>query len=340
MDLRSFRTPALISALRELVRIAVALEVAKPDQAEWRTVGVTLAPKVRRILEGGRDVFSRFLEIFDEGAEGEADGVEALFRAKVADQCFVARLELSHWIESFREIDEVEDPWMLIARCNQGLGTFIKAATALEEVVCRHDGTDPELGALSDTELCINLRRAYTRFRQAIGQDGEPLTGDLARRVQEAVDAIARLLGGALLTAIRISDRCQLMNMHERAHNWLLAGQLADPKEGQHIWQDMLALSELMMQVNRRQELVEHDRELVGELLVRLSATEPEALPAVTWHSELSRLFGRAPDLDAIIDEPATTDTGTLFAILSRIGEELVERPDDERDSTGSNALL
>ena len=66
-------------------------------------------------------------------------------------------------------------------------------------------------------------------------EDG--VTGFLAGTDEALTDAIHRLLAGRIRTSIRISDRCQLMNMQKRAHEWLLAGQLADHKDGMHVWQ-------------------------------------------------------------------------------------------------------
>jgi len=331
------RTPALLGALRELVRFAVALEVSDPESGQVEDVDADLVPRVRRILDGAEGLFGRFLEIYD-GDTGysarveSAGGSREALRGRVADQSFIARMELNHWRASL-DMPAGSESWVLIGRCNQALGAFIKAAIALEAIASEIVGQKCLLSHLQSAERSIELRRAFHAFRAAIAAGGTPEEHNLRERIEQASDAISVLLHTQTRERIRLSDRAQLIKLDKRTRDWLSLEGGAEFSVGLHIWQDMLALSELMMQINRREELMEHDARLIGELLARFDEQLPEN-PVRAWRVELKTLIGRDLELDQLIEDGGEGETAQhLRAILTRVHRELTGQPGDPPES-------
>ncbi|HEX7807821.1 MAG TPA: hypothetical protein VF608_03835, partial [Thermoanaerobaculia bacterium] len=116
---------------------------------------------------------------------------------------------------------------------------------------------------------------------------------------------------------IRISDRRQLRKLQQRARAWLAS----DPQtesEGEHLWQELMAVTSLLMQINGRSELVEHDRRVLQEVCaeLRFRNASPESL----WPG-LASLRGLDLSLDRLLDGRRTTEAQAWQEVVCRLAD-------------------
>ncbi len=327
-----FRTPALLGALRDLVSIAIALEIGDPEARDGESVKQDLLPRVKRILDCVIGLLGQFLLAY-EGASPQSPSQEAPEGSDearirlVADHCFISKMEMSHWRTNLDNLDSSAYSNLIIGNCNQALGAFVKAAIALESRACEVVAQPCQLGGLNSASASAELRRAFQAFHVAVSRGGDPAKGELRNRLEVAGDAVAVLLHSGIRTRIRLSDRCQLMLLETRLKEWIELGETADPSDGLHIWQNMNALAAMMMQINRREELVTHDLAILEELVRRFAETTVPGHAPLAWSVELKPLLGRDEELDRIIENPRSTSAETFEKLLMRLVEDLRGRP-------------
>ena len=119
----------------------------------------------------------------------------------------------------------------------------------------------------------------------------------------------------------------QLRRLLRRILEWL--GSECDPLEGRHLWQDLMGFTELLSHISLREEVVDHDRRLIGQTFTYLfppvgkkqAELDPELL------AELEALLGLDDELDALIFEqrirPLEPWREPLQRLRSRLGLQL-----------------
>lgn len=324
----TLQLPALVSALRELVKLAYALEGSPPSPEECDVEGNSRVVRARRILQASAEVLSKLLAHFDAEAETEteerAEQYGPFAARSVADHCFVAHMELAHVAAGLELTGDRGNTWDVVAQCNHALGVFIKAGVSIEQVVCRRAGERAELDTFTDACQAVALRAAFVQLGQAVTRDRAPEPEELEDRLRAAGAAIEDLFASDAGPSIRLSDRRQLLKLQKRTSEWLeKAGREAT--DGMHLWQDIHGLCELLMQINHREELLEHDTRLVGRVLEDLTDPEHPADP-VELIDRLYPLKGRDADLDGFIDSKSVSATGALRKVLTRLKKELQPR--------------
>lgn len=334
----TLQLPALVSALRELVKLAYALEGSHPSPDECAVEGRDRVVRARRILQAGADVLSKILAHFDAEAEVEtAERAEEYgpFAARsVADHCFVAHMELAHVAAGLELTGDQANTWDIVAQCNHALGVFIKAGVSIEQIVCRRAGERAELDTFTDACQAVALRAAFVHLRQAVSKDHAPGPEELEPRLHAAKAAIDDLFASDAGPSIRLSDRRQLLKLQKRTLEWLERPE-REAADGMHLWQDIQGLCELLMQINHREELLEHDARLVGRILEDLTDPEHPADP-VELIDRLYALKGRDAELDGFIDSKSVSATGKLRKVLTRLKKEL--KPVDSSAPSGAMA--
>jgi hypothetical protein len=122
-------------------------------------------------------------------------------------------------------------------------------------------------------------------------------------------------MGRDVYVHLRISDRVQIRSLQERLIAWFLTP-AQDLPAGVRLWQDISGFARLLLDVNKRQELVEHDRQARKEIHLRLAGGGEITLEARRF---LDSLFGMDEELDIQLLGDLPLDARSLEAPLRRL---------------------
>lgn len=188
----------------------------------------------------------------------------------------------------------------ILGECDSALRRAKKGLVAIEAALAVLDGHPPTLTLASEVDESLRVRAAYMRFRRRIQeierQRGEP--GQTLYVTMRAVGtAIAVLSGREEYSLARVADRLQIRELQRRILAWLHPDQRHDELAGQRLWQDVVSFTEMLTMVNRRSELVEHDRVAIAALS---HALESKDSPDSVLLEQLRALQGLHDPLDAV----------------------------------------
>lgn len=339
---------SLAEDLVAVARAASAIDLRAFEGSDGPVLHAELLPRVFGLIERGLEAMAGALALHEELGSGDEVGEERapwsasrerpqdfLVRidqvvsarsrsAHVADLAFMARMELRDTVQALRSLGPADDRWRVLAICDSGLRGLRKSSSAVERALAEHAGFEPRLEFVTELHMGRVIRAYYARFRREIEGGGTPEPQDVHRRLLSAAASIAKLIGRDFYGDLRIDDRAELRSLQERLREWLVGVDDHDPESGVRLWQDLQGFTVLLAQINRRSELVEHDRALVGGALEELTAkgTLPEEVPADLLH-RLGRLLGRTDRVDQLLAEPVTRATGPWLAELQRLAESL-----------------
>lgn len=273
---------------------------------------------------GGDDPEAGLMEI---GAQIASE----LATREIADLAFFGRRQLvdargnlqrARDRQRSRERDNV---WEIISHADTGLRRMGKALIALESAMREYEGLAPIERHWEDLEDALEIRRTYGQFRRAILRGGEELgPAGPAGQLRNAARRIAILRDRKIYPYLRIDDRRQIRSFQKQIAAWLERTDEAADEDGGRLWQDLVAFSRLLTQVNHREELREHDRELVARTIYRLFTHRPppSEMPAEVLAS-LDSLFGRDDQLDQMLLQPHAHPPADWREPLMRIQTQL-----------------
>jgi len=147
----------------------------------------------------------------------------------------------------------------------------------------------------------LEVRRIYSKFWNSVRCGGEPDDGQLKACFRGAGTQIATVIGRDEYRDLRVHDRLQIRKIQEQILAWLRNGG-SDAQVGRRLWQDLSGVAQMLMQVNRRQDLVDHDSNLLKEAWGLLFNKEP-APPAIPKElfERLKKLLGLDEEVDQLI---------------------------------------
>lgn len=265
---------------------------------------------------------------------GDLDRVAATPSAlpAIEDVAFFVQMELRQRDERLARIQPSSDPLSIIGECDGALRRIRRGLGAIALALSRAEAGAgaPPIAATPDAsnelEESLRARVAYARFRARLLALAEPGEATLDVRLRAASGQISVLVGGRLARTLRVRDRLQLLDLQRRILAWTATPAHADEIAGTRLWQDILAFVEMLARVNRRQELVEHDARVVGELLARLRgdgwATDGEA------RRLLRALAGLDDELDRLIAGDVVPPARALRPVIERLARQLGVTPD------------
>jgi len=330
--LPSVQTPAtLVQQLRALTDSAQAIDTRTYERAETETICSELYVAVERLL-GDADKVLKLLQHHYESnarannrietpAAGFGEHVDRLLAqndadASITDIAFIARMELAQRTQQFRRLSPESGRWDQIAVCARVRRRVIKFATALDRAICERAGIEfEESRFLSELHSSLDVRKAYVRFRDKLNLSQPPSSEGVHARLRLVGTSFAILLGRSCYEDLRIVDRRMLRELQSRIIDWLREGQSmnrAKARAGLRLWQDTAAFAGLLMQVNLRTELIEHDHAVLVELRGRVYNAPSNAPLQAPTLEELRPLIGRDPDLDACIRRGSECTYGEL----------------------------
>ena len=150
---------------------------------------------------------------------------------------------------------------------------------------------------------------------------GEPDDDELPARLAELAHRLADVRSSELYTYLRISDRVQMRTLYQRISFWV-RDEGRDIEQARRIWEDLAAFVNLLVEVNNRQELQDHDRRIIGSAYYALYANirRPKSIPAALLE-ELKALEGLDEELDRLILHGSTRRSEDWQAPIRRLWE-------------------
>lgn|GEM_PF-5810967 len=315
----------LVGTLRNLARVARDLDMVPFETDDSSSAEADLVPLVSRILAMSVTVLDKLVahyENLDEAAiTGPVQSEAGPQQAKsLADLCVVGRMELYHRGEELKQVSGQSDHWDLISACNSSRGSLIKVAVAVENAICERESWNSELEPAYDRSVSVEVRRAYVHLRQGVAELGSPDEGSIEDHLRHAEELIDEVVRSDVQKKLRVSDRCHLKRLQQKLKTWLAAGRGADHQSGFYLWQDFVAVVEMLMQINNREDLVQGDKNHAEKLLASFEKANSSLvqIPEDLLGS-LRALYGRDAELDRVIRLLDEGIEDRLRSILQRI---------------------
>ncbi|MFQ5802292.1 MAG: hypothetical protein ACE5JQ_05260 [Candidatus Methylomirabilales bacterium] len=309
----------LQASLIKVVERARGIEIRRYEQREEGPLHDELLPTIQEALSDAIDAFTQVIESYstpirDDDTGTVSDPTYTRFgsdtdstrhgAARIADISFVARWELHQEREQLAKGIMSQETWYLINECSSARRRMLASAIAVENAICAHEGLTSTLHDLYLNELnhSLQIRHVYALFRQKVVGNGPPMRKNVRWRLRKVAAAIKKLTRSAIYSELRTSDRIHIEGLRSRLSEWLGAGRDRDPLMGLRLWQDIESLSELLIGINNRSELREHDQTVASEAYDRLFRIDgvPYHVPE-DLHVHLQSLFGRDPEMDHLI---------------------------------------
>ncbi len=191
----------------------------------------------------------------------------------------------------------------LIAEFGGILRSLQRALDAVLVLVCKIEKIPAKKAPIRHLNLALDIRSAYTKFRREIAEVAARHRAEsrsATATLQSAATSIAKLIGRDIFVRLRLTDRIELRNLQTRILEWRTSG--ADPLAAERLWQDLCGYAQLLHKVNQRQELVEHDREVLSGLLDwAAQADSGDERYRAILRTRAAALLGRDDLLDAVL---------------------------------------
>jgi hypothetical protein len=228
-----------------------------------------------------------------------------------ADLRFAAEFELRRVQRELREARSVEERLVAIEAVLRKLRRSIAAVLAAEPDDSGQPGGDAPPAAGSDLESGLAVRRLYAGFRRTLRRPADESFEQVLYALRYAAGALGSLFSSPEYAAVRASDRAVLRRLRERLVAWTQGERTV--QLGLQALEDVWTVSQLLRDINRRQEIAAHDRRQIAWLLAD-RGHDPRA-----WFSALETLIGLDDALDVLIETGRRTPLESMDAVRVRL---------------------
>jgi hypothetical protein len=272
-DLRKFRSLSQERPWQQLVaRATLPLALRLTQEARALVAEITdacealrCAAKPIKSSPSLPPAFLSFERVMDEAVQSIAPASASAL--SVDDVAFLVQMELGQREERLRRATAASEPLTVIGECDSALRRIRKGLGAVDATIAALEGTSPSIEFASELEESLKVRRAYGRVRAYFAARAEPTGAQLELNLRCAMARIGALVDGEVASLLRVGDRLQLLVLQERVSSWLSSRHTPDHSAAGLLWQDLLTFVGMLALINRRQELIEHDRKTLGALL-------------------------------------------------------------------------
>jgi hypothetical protein len=160
------------------------------------------------------------------------------------------------------------------------------------------------LARINSLSESLRVRRALWKFWRSVLAREAPGDQELGAVLLAVGASIARLEGREEYREMRIDDRIQLRQLHERLRGWLSSPR-SEVADARRLWQDVVGYATLLRQVNLRAELIAHDHRIAAESLAELREQAVDAPCPPALRRRLQAMHGRSEELDQLLEDPA-----------------------------------
>ncbi|MEM8931120.1 MAG: hypothetical protein AAGE94_08085 [Acidobacteriota bacterium] len=336
---------AVLERMEDLLRRATDVTFIVPDDTGFFSIEDDLVAKVRDLMADALDLMREITVLYDdEGpaspdlddtAVGEDEDLleigaaisSELAAQEVSNMAFAVRAQLAENFDALVTALDGGSIWVVVSHADTGLRRVGRGLISLDSAIREYENLEPVERMWSSLEDSLEIRRLYGQFRRAIlrGRDvGD--ADDLGKKLKSAALRIAILRDRKIYPFLRIYDRVPIRRLQKRILGWLDRdpSDLDREQDGRRLWSDLVSFAELLVQINSREELREHDRRTVERLYGTLFDGPSPAQDILPGHlADLERLLGRDDDLDRVVLAPREHRTEDLRAPLGRLRGEL-----------------
>ncbi|MCB9588527.1 MAG: hypothetical protein H6718_24170 [Polyangiaceae bacterium] len=242
----------------------------------------------RDALGSGRAALAVVLE--------RVEHVESPFAERVGDAAFMARF-------AFGQLDAeltragTGDRWQVARLVDKVRRELLRGLRNAEVLMCRLLEVPPlSTYHYDEVEIALATRHAYFRLRQG----AERTHGaDLWSNVRSASNSLSKLCGRDAFQTLRVYDRRTVLKLRQRMRDLFdvnSQGEM-DEQEASRVLGEYHNFVEIAQEVNKRPELIEHDR----VVLTRLQR-DWHGLSYAVVSRELESVKGRDPRLDQALE--------------------------------------
>lgn len=220
---------------------------------------------------------------------------------RFTDLAFLARIELGAAREELQDVAGRKKTWQALGQAASSMSKAERALAALEREIYDAMGKEaPQRpGVLAES---LEIRSLYARFRNWLLQHDQDSAVSVVARLAEAGDQLRRLQKLDVYPLMRIQDRREVRSLLDRIKAATDRGEVDDA--AQALWQDLGAAAQLVLQINHRHELIDHDRDHLGsEVPVSFGERAGEG-DAEAFAAHHCRLLGRDRALDEVLIRP------------------------------------
>jgi len=222
-----------------------------------------------------------------------------------------------------RMLSQCEELDLLLGACDSMRRKLRRAVGSLLQ------GLDQLFGRCHDAEAddrvaqlesSIAVRNMYSRFQATLRVQQPREYDELQSILHHSGIALSVMIAEADFSDVRLEDRRSFMELQARVLEW--HRDKGDFKAGWRIFSDLCSAAELLYSINQRQELQEHDRDVVQKLSIVLEDAADEVVmgAAMPW---LASLRGRSGAFDHALD--TMTADGWNPASIDRLRQEVGE---------------
>lgn len=304
----------------QLIQEVEAFDIRVPEDSALIGLAADLVPKVVHLLREGIELLEQVESYYDPDRTSPArpdDGdtlhhiglmISSEFAARdLIDVAFFARTELrasyEHLMQSATRNSAgrmEEDQLTLASNCEAGLRALRKAMVSVESAIYEFEESEAPKRQWYDVELSLQIRKLYWNLRRETEMAESGADRDLEGRLRQVLYRIVAFRELSVYPFLRVDDRVNLRHLLKRILAWL-NGERRDPSEAKHIWQDLTGFAEILVQVSHRQELQDHDREVIGGAYYRLFRRADLDVVPDQLIKELESVLGLDAGLDELI---------------------------------------
>jgi len=316
---------ASAEALREVFQRgeSIDLHAAEPDKSE--RAHESLLHTILPLLDDAYAIICRVATSFEESLDDNPA------REEVADIAALAGMALQER-RALLAHSQPCDHWTYLENCERSLRSLRKSTSVVEGALTRYGHLPRRVNPAGDLEAAIRVRRRYA----ALGRDVARASAQqlaIEPRLRAASRGIASLLNCEEYPLMRLGDRRELRMLQFRVQSWLST---ANPSEtvGERTWEEVMAVVNLLAQVNRRSELVNHDAEALTDLAaIAATSDDVRALRVAA-----SPLLGMDSELDALLEihVPDRYDRERWQEVIARLAAERGIASITDQDSENS----
>ncbi len=298
--------------LLRLIAQARSLQLEKLEKEDTLEIKTNLLPEIRGLLAGVVDLLHQIEEGLATSLEGSGELPPWLASlAQHEDQlrslwdlCFLARAELRPLEAQTDRLAQTSSSWTCLVHAERAQGAVTRGLMAVEEELSRIAGRPARTAHVDLLSHSLIVRQVTAKFRKSVLEALRNHPKDLQARLRAVGNALVRLMGRDEYRAVSISDRLIARQLRDRTLRWLTA-QPSDLIEGRRLWDELFAFAVMLTEVNQRAELLEHDLQVLEEVMPDLAEGTAHDPPSCAAVERLYGIFGRDDRLDTLLAKGA-----------------------------------
>jgi len=285
----------LSTRLRDAARTAREIDLRPYETKGSNQVREKILPQLIEAVDRGIRALGEVLAHYEQLPSAPSE---------LADLSFMARMELLSHRQQLDGVAGESDALSILSVCGASRRSLLRSTFVVDRALCEREGLafEPaDLGAF-ELKLGLRVRAEYARFRRDVLMLGAPELTGIVTYLERAAKRLGELVSGELFDEFRLDDRLMMHRLRARLGVWLDGRDGREVKSGLRLAQDLAGFTSLLVQVNHRTELVEHDRALVKEIYAALFEGKPRTSVPPEVQAKLWALYGRDEGVDGLLD--------------------------------------